>query len=222
MNKLISVIIPVKDGEKYLAETIEGIRKQQMNVEIIVVDDASSDNSAELAKNLGCKVIKHFLNKGPVIAKNSALNVAAGDYILFHDADDIMNEGTLKRLYDELNYDPSFFAVMAKVKDFYSSELSDAERKKTIIRDDAYYGLFTGAVLIKKEVFKIVGLFNENLTAGEIIEWESKMRECNLKIKKIDFVATNRRIHSSNFGKTQSKKEFKDYAYILRNKIGVK
>lgn len=42
----------------------------------------------------------------------------------------------------------------------------------------------------------------------------------HLKIKKLDFVATNRRIHSSNFGKTQQKTEFKDYAALLRAKLG--
>ena len=100
MNKLISIIIPVKNGAKYLKETVDGIKKQNMNVEILVVDDASTDNTAELAESLGCQVIKHSVNKGPVIAKNTALKVAKGDYVMFHDADDVMNPGTLQKLYE--------------------------------------------------------------------------------------------------------------------------
>ena len=55
--------------------------------------------------------------------------------------------------------------------------------------------------------------------AGEIIEWQSKMDSNGLKIKKIDFVSTKRRVHSTNFGKTNQKTEFKNYAAILRAKL---
>ena len=219
MNNLISIIIPVKNGEKYIAETIDGIKKQNMNVEILVVDDASTDNTAKLAENLGCKVIKHSVNKGPVVAKNTALKVAKGNYVMFHDADDVMNLETLQKLYDELENNLSVSAVMAKVKDFFSPELSEEEKAKTVLRSDAYYGLFTGAVLIRKSVFDKIGLFNEDVTAGEIIDWQSRMQAHGLEIKKVDFISTNRRIHASNFGKTQANKEFKDYAKILRAKL---
>ena len=59
MNELISIIIPVKNGHKYLGEAIAGIRKQNMNVEILVVDDASTDDTALIAESLGCKVLRH-------------------------------------------------------------------------------------------------------------------------------------------------------------------
>ena len=93
------------------------------------------------------------------------------------------------------------------------------EKTRTLIKKEPYYGLFTGAVLIRKSVFEKIGLFNDSVTAGEIIDWQSKMCANHLKIKKLDFVATNRRIHSSNFGKTQQKTEFKDYAALLRAKL---
>ncbi len=79
--------------------------------------------------------------------------------------------------------------------------------------------MFTGAILIKKEVFDKIGLFNEAVHTGEIIEWQSKMDLNDLKIKKIDFVSTLRRVHSTNFGKTHQTTEFKNYAAILREKL---
>ena len=211
MNKLISIIIPVKNGEKYIAETLDGIKKQDLNTEIIVFDDGSTDNTAEIAKKYDCKVITHKTSKGPVVAKNSALKIAQGEYIMFHDADDVMNEN--------LDNSGDISAVMAKVRDFYSPDLSEEEKTRTLIKKEPYYGLFTGAVLIRKSVFEKIGLFNESVTAGEIIDWQSKMCANHLKIKKLDFVATNRRIHSSNFGKTQQKTEYKDYARALRERL---
>lgn len=219
MNDLISVIIPVKNGAKckYLNQAIEGILAQKMNVEIIVVDDCSTDNTVEIAESYGCKVIKHEVSKGQVAGKNSGLKVAEGKYILFHDHDDIMNEGALKRLCYE--FEPNIMAVEAKVQDWYSPDLSDEERKQTHIKQEPYWGLFTGAILIRKEVFDKIGLFNESVHTGEIIEWQSKMDTNGFKIKKIDYVSTLRRLHSTNFGKTNQQTEFKNYAAILRAKL---
>ena len=219
MNDLISVIIPVKNGSKYIIEAIDNIKKQDMNVEIIVNDDCSSDNTVELAKNKDCIVIKNETCKGPVAGKNNALKIVHGKYILFHDHDDIMREGSLKKLYDELVSDESISAVEAKVQDWYSPDLSEEEKSKTPIKQEPYWGLFTGAILMKKDVFDKIGFFNEAVHTGEIIEWQSKMDSFGLKIKKLDFVSTDRRIHSSNFGKTNKNTEFKNYAAILRAKI---
>ena len=59
------------------------------------------------------------------------------------------------------------------------------------------------------------------VTAGEILDWQTKMKKYNLKIKKLDLVSTNRRIHTSNFGRTQQKTEFKDYAKSLRDRLNM-
>ena len=105
------------------------------------------------------------------------------------------------------------------VQKIESMDLSEDEKAKTLIKQEPYWGLFTGAILIKKEVFDSVGYFSEATQTGEIIEWQSKMDSNNFKVKKIDFVSTLRRIHSTNFGKTNQKTEFKNYATILRAKL---
>ena len=65
----------------------------------------------------------------------------------------------------------------------------------------------------------MIGLFDENLRAGDMIEWKGKMEKNNLPIKKISFVSANRRIHNSNYGRLNKAGEYKDYASILRAKI---
>ena len=161
--------MPVKNGENYIKEALEGIKKQNMNLEIIVVDDGSDDNTAEIAKEFGCIIVKHEKSKGQVVAKNTALKIAKGEYIMFHDHDDIMEEATLQKLYDAIMQNKDISMVMAKVKDFISPDSKD---KNTLIKKDAYWGLFTGAALIKKEVFDKIGLFDEDIQAGEIISFQ--------------------------------------------------
>lgn len=216
MLKLISVIMPVKNGHKYIKEAIDSVLSQKMNTEIIVVDDGSSDNTAEIAESMGCQVIRHETSKGQVAAKNSGLKQANGEYILFLDHDDIMNPETLKKLYEEMVADDKLYMVMAKVQDFLSPDITD---NNVSYKEEPYFGLFTGAVLMRKALFDKVGLFDESVHTGEIIELQHKMTDAGLLAKKLDFTATMRRIHDTNFGRTASKQEFQNYAAILRKRL---
>ena len=67
-NPLISVIIPVKNGTNYLGEALASLRRQNLNMEIIVVDDGSTDATADLAREAGCVVLQHPVSRGQVAA----------------------------------------------------------------------------------------------------------------------------------------------------------
>ncbi len=216
MNPLISVIMPVKNGEKYIREALDSLRKQPFNLEIIVVDDGSSDHTAAIAAEYGCKVLSHPESKGPVIAKNTGLKVATGDYIMFMDHDDRMREGTLQILYSTLADHPEVAAAEAMVQDFPSPECNPA---RMVIRPEPYYGLFTAAILIRKSAFDKIGLFPTDSVTGEIFIWSDRMDQNQLIIKKINWISTDRRIHEKNFGRTRRNDEFKDYAAILRARL---
>lgn len=126
---MISVVIPVKNGHKYHGEALDAIQSQGMDVEVIVVDDGSDDDTSEIASSAGCRVIRHDVSKGPVVAKNSGLRVAQGDFVMFHDHDDRMRPGALRVLYDALAADETLGAVQAMVQDFVSPELSEEEKR---------------------------------------------------------------------------------------------
>lgn len=216
MSPLVSVIMPVRDGSNYIREALESLLNQDCNLEIIVVDDGSLDNTAEIAGEYGCVVISHEESKGPVVAKNTGLTVAKGDYILFMDHDDKMRDGALKALVKAFDEAPDAYAVQAMVQDFMSP---DCEGAGLSIRHDPYYGLFTGAILIRRKAFDIIGPFPTDHSAGEIIDWSDRMREHGLEVKKIDLVSTDRRVHQSNFGRTRRAEEMKNYAAILRARL---
>lgn len=220
MNKLISAIIPVRNGSNYIREALDSLVGQNMNLEIIVADDASTDDTASIAKEYGCKVVSHPVSKGQVAGKNSGLAVAEGEYVIFLDHDDKMRPGALAALYEALDSDPDAAAVEAKVKDFLSPDLDSAPG--VLIREEAYHGLFTGAILIRRSVFDQIGLFTDNVHTGEIMEWFSKMERNHLSVKKIDLVSTDRRIHRTNFGQTNKATEMRDYATTLRNILKLK
>lgn len=216
-SPLISVIIPVKNGSNYLSEALESLRRQELNLEIIVVDDGSTDHTATLAREAECVVLQHPVSKGPVAAKNTGIATAKGDYILFLDHDDKIRDGALRTMLEALQADPKAWAVQAMVKDFRSPEIPDLPG--ILVRPEPYYGLFTGAILIRKEVFDRVGPFSENVRAGEIIEWFSRVESTGGKVIKLDLVSTDRRIHQTNFGRTDKTEEMKNYAAVLRERL---
>lgn len=218
MSDLISVIIPCKNGTNYLKDAIESVQKQNMNTEIIVVDDGSTDATADLAKSLGARVFS-IPSSGLSAARNVALKNMKGDFVVFLDHDDVIVDGGLKRLYDEFEKDADLQYVQAKLRDFISPELSDEDKKVLSPRSDTYGGLLTGAMLFKKNVIDVVGGFDEKLQTGQGVDFLLRCEKHGLKTVKLDFVSAMRRFHNNNMGRTMQKQEFNDYASILRMRM---
>lgn len=94
--KKISIIVPVYQAEKYISKCIESIVNQTYkNLEIILIDDGSTDRSGEICDEYGKKdnriVVVHNKNKGVSVARNCGLDIATGDYITFVDSDDYID-----------------------------------------------------------------------------------------------------------------------------------
>lgn len=107
----VSIIVPVYNVEKYIERCVNSLRNQTLkDIEIILVDDSSSDSSLEICNRLASedsriKVI-HKVNEGAGMARNSALKVATGEYIGFADSDDYVNADMFEMLYEKaVQYD---------------------------------------------------------------------------------------------------------------------
>ena len=102
----ISIIVPVFNAEKYLKRCVESILNQNFNkpFEIILIDDASTDDSINILKRFKSPIIKLIsqkFNSGPASTRNTGLKHAKGKYIFFCDADDTISTDTLVTLYNE-------------------------------------------------------------------------------------------------------------------------
>ena len=101
---LISVIVPVYNCERYMCDCLESILSQHYdNIEVIVVDDGSTDSSLEIARRYSNRderiMVVQQGNAGPSAARNRGLDLAHGEYVAFVDADDILDPDCLEVLY---------------------------------------------------------------------------------------------------------------------------
>lgn len=143
----ISVIIPVYNVEKYLSECLDSvIRQTYANLEIILVDDGSTDTSGVLCdeyakKDERIKVI-HKPNGGLSSARNSGLNVFSGEYFSFVDSDDVIDKKYIQTLYDNVKRENCNLSVCSYLR-FNDDVIEQEEIKKE-------YSLFTGKECFQK------------------------------------------------------------------------
>ena len=100
----ISVIIPTHNGASTLAQCLSAIRASSLAPhEIIVVDDASTDDSAQIATQFGCRVIRQAENIGAARAKNVGAQSASGEILFFTDDDVMIAPDALERIAAKMN-----------------------------------------------------------------------------------------------------------------------
>ena len=219
-KELISVLIPVYNAEKYLAEAIESVLNQKgiEPLEIIILDDGSTDASAEVAESYKPKIsLYQQENAGISAARNAALAQAKGDFIAFLDADDYWTNEHLQKLYQPFQSNEEFDIVSGYVEQFLSEDVKNPVRSIPE-ENQVMPGYVVGALLINKTVFKKVGLFNEDLTLADTIDWFARVKDFGLSFTMIEDVVLKRRIHTDNTG-IRHRNSRQDYVKALMASI---
>jgi glycosyltransferase involved in cell wall biosynthesis len=181
---LISVIIPVYNGDRYLAEAIESVLAQNYHpIEIIVIDDGSTDRTKQVAESFQKYI--HYIyqpNCGAAAARNIGLKIAAGDLITFLDADDIWNGTKLKIQTKIFGGDPEVEIVSGYLQAIHSIENINKSPEFQNYGDPKMSPQL-GASLFRKSVFERVGLFDEELRQAEDLDWFMRAEELKVSIE---------------------------------------
>ena len=216
----VSVIVPVHNGERYLAESLESALRQSFPpLEIIVVDDGSTDGSAEVAGRFGPRVtIQRQANRGAGAARNEGARLARAPLLGFLDADDVWVLDKLERQCALLQSRPELGCVFGHARQFLSPDLDPAARER--IRGDGVVqpAPLPSSMLIRREAFFAVGPFSDTLSLGEPVEWYARAVEHGLRMEVLPDVVVHRRLHpwSQGFRKRGART---DYATILAARL---
>ena len=194
-NPFISVVIAVYNGEKYIEQAIQSILNQDYsNLEVIVVDDGSTDNTTSCVRSINDQRIKYIQqdNRGQSAARNTGIKNANGTILGFLDADDVWSHHHIASLIPFLHDDSEFDSVRGFSRFFRSTGMHTITMAET-------FGLeLIGSALYRKSLFDRVGLFDESMRRGEDLDWRIRFEEEGGKEKRVSDIVVFCRRHAEN------------------------
>ena len=213
----ISVIVPVYNGEKYIQEALDSVLEQSLKpFEVQVVDDGSTDRTAEIVRQYGDRIRYIKINNGgAAAARNEGVKSVAGDYIAFLDADDYWNKQKLALQLREIKKPGAANMIFGMVSQFYSPETDENFRQQYQFPSRQTNGAHAGNMLMKRKDFLKVGFFSTEYKTGEFIEWYQRAQEAGMTTAFLPEVLMHRRIHPLNHGIVQ-KQHTNDFARIAK------
>jgi len=204
---LASVVIPAFNEERYLAESIESVLAQTYEpVEVIVVDDGSTDATAAIASSFDGVTVLGQPNRGLAAARNAGYDATSGDFISFHDADDLMTPDKLELQIGVLQSDPGCGCVLARQRLLIEegSELPFWARMETMpvalagAEGEPPPAPHTMTMVMRRSTFETVGRFDTSLRIAQDVDWVFRAHESGLGIVALEDELLIRRIHGSS------------------------
>ncbi|MCY6489309.1 glycosyltransferase family 2 protein [Leptolyngbya sp. GGD] len=189
MKPLVSILIPAYNAEEYLAETLDSALAQTWdNLEIIVVDDGSQDNTLAIAKQYESKIVKiiHQSNQGQSASENRALEAAQGDFIQYLDADDLLAPDKIERQIQLLGDSNSPYVTAGEWARFYHTPAEARFIPQVLWADfspidwlvtawEGSYMMHGAAWLIPRTISDRAGGWNANLSLINDFEYFSRI-----------------------------------------------
>jgi glycosyltransferase involved in cell wall biosynthesis len=199
---LVSVVVPVFNGERHLAAALESALGQTYEpLEVIVVDDGSTDGTGDLARRYPVRYVRQD-NQGTGAARNTGLAEARGSLVGHLDADDLWEPDKTRLQVAALAADPELDAVSGHVLEFHSPDLPEAARRRLRPPRGPMPGQVIQAMTIRREAHARVGLFETHWTIGQDMSWFMRAREAGFRFSVLPDLVLRRRLHAASKGVT--------------------
>jgi glycosyltransferase involved in cell wall biosynthesis len=203
--QLISVIVPVHNGEKFLGDALASIFAQDYRpIEVIVVDDGSTDGTGAIARSYPEVRYLYEEKQGAAVARNTGIDNSRGELIAFLDADDLWFPNKLSIQAAYLDTHPEVGCVCGRMKNF----LDPGVKCPSWVEQDTllqfYDDMSLCTTLARRSLFNAVGKLNPLYLQGEITEWFIRVKESGTPVSRLANKVLLRRIHDSNNSHDQS------------------
>ena len=195
----VSCVVPVRDGARHLADAVHSVLAQTAPVlEVIVVDDGSTDGSAAIAASFGGAVrVVRQPHLGVSRARNHGIELARGDLIAFLDADDLFLPHKVERQLARFRVDPQLEMVAAHTVNF-ASEQDPGSTMDANPQPRDPWPRHISTWLVRCSVFDRVGTFDETMPLSQDVDWHLRAQEQGVVIETLPDVLTRRRLHPGN------------------------
>lgn len=200
--------MPVLNGARFIEAALDSVISQPVPIaEIIVVDDGSTDNCADLAASHVSKpIVVKQSHRGPAAARNHGIKLAKSPFVAFMDHDDLWSEDKLVLQCQAFEDNPELMVCFGRVNYFWEDpDCEEALAFKDHARTNAVAGYITTTMLARKSVFDTVGYLDETLTFADSIQWTSELQDRGVPTHMLDEVVLHHRMHDTNL--TRRRKE---------------
>lgn len=199
MDPLVSVVIPVKNGARFLSAALDSVRAQSCtDFELIVVDGHSTDASAEIALRYGARIIAQQ-SQGFAGAWNEGIAAAGGEFVAFLDSDDLWAPCKLALQTDYLRQHPDIQFTVAFARFFLTegAPLPPAFARPGLLETE-HVGNFPGNLLARRALFAAVGGFDTTLKIASDVEWFARVKDLGIPMAVLPATLLFKRLHQDN------------------------
>jgi glycosyltransferase involved in cell wall biosynthesis len=219
----ISVIIPVYNTERYVAESIDSVLAQTRPPdEVIVVDDGSTDGTPAILESFGARIIALRQDKsGPSSALNTGIARATGNHLAFNDADDAWLPEKLKLQCDFLSEEPEIEAVFGMVRQFISPDWDNGDGRLGETTPDQL-GIARLTMLIRRDAFERIGLFDQSLRFIDFVDWYGRAKVRGLRTHMLPDILGLRRLHANNTGRVHGPAQRQENVLALKRMLDMR
>lgn len=220
MSPVVSVLIPCYNAGRFLKDALDSVLSQTYtDYEIILVDDGSEDNTAEVAGQYPQVCYIRCDHKGVAAARNTALSLAKGEFITFLDADDMWVPQKLEKQMAYMAEHPDCELVYAGVRNYFDGAPENmTKRQKELL--EANLDFYMVAACVRRRVFEKYGVFCEDYVYAEDTQWLFRLHAAGIDAKPIiPEVLYLRRIHDNNISLTHKTSGRKDVLALMAGAI---
>ncbi len=196
---LISIVVPAYNAEAFVADAIGSILAQNHRpLEVIVVDDGSTDDTAAIVAGFGGVRLHRQANAGPPVARNRGLDLASGEFVSFLDADDLFEPDMIERQLPRLRNNSAVDVVLGGLRHFEQTSATAGPPRGEPVPSDELLTLQLSCGLFRRAVFEQVGRFDPDLRQCDDWDWFMRARELGVGLLLHRDVVVNHRLHDAN------------------------
>ena len=196
---LVSVIIPVYNGARYLRAALESVFAQTYRpFEVIVVDDGSVDDSGVIAQSFPDVRYIQQANQGVAAARNNGIDVARGEFFAFLDQDDLWTPEKLKLQIDYLLSNPELGYMLTQQQFFLDPGAALPAWFRKELFASVHTGWVLGTLVVRRTAFEKIGNFATGYSAANDSDWFFRAKAAAIPMAVVPELLLLKRIHGAN------------------------
>jgi glycosyltransferase involved in cell wall biosynthesis len=196
----VTVVVPAYNGERYLGAALESILGQDYRpLEVILVDDGSTDGTARVARSYPGVRYLYQPNQGAAAARNAGVAASRGELLSFLDSDDVWTPRKLSLQVGFLLKHPEVGYCLARMQNFLEP---DCPLPPPWVQPEEAaapeIGALPSTLIVRREIFDRIGGFDPRYPVGEDIDWFFRAKDSGIPFAILPEVLLRRRLHDSN------------------------